>query len=250
MSYEFDEDYSAAGNSNGTYAKQGVCIHHAAGCSIDMTPAFLANTTSATYGVEPNHVRQFLDEDAQAWAAGDSWANNYLIHIENVNSGGEEEGWPVAEETIQTCCELLADIAARQGWDHYTVGENLYGHRDFYATFCPGVLYDRLAEIAERANAIINGEGDDDEMIDYNAVANAVWNFDQNGTLMRDRVQGTDEAANVAREKLTRTDDVSGRGTTAELYDRVCYLGARTAEQGEQLEAIQKTLEEIVNKIG
>ena len=86
-------------------------------------------------------------------------------------------------------------------------------------------------------------EGDDDEMVDYNELANAVWNFEQNGTLMRDRVQGTDEAANAAREQLTRTDDVSGRDTVAALYDRVCYLGARTAE-------MEDKLDQILNRLG
>ena len=245
MGYSFDEDYSAAGNSNGTYDKCGVCIHHAAGCSIDMTPSFLNNGTSATYGVEPGHVRQFLDENAQAWAAGDEWANNYLIHIENVNSAGDSEGWPVAEETIDTLIELLADIANRQGWGEYVVGENLYGHKDFYATFCPGVLYDRLQEIAERTNARLRGESEDD------VSAEDVWNFDQNGVLMRDRIQGTDQAANsaneaagAARDQLTRTDDVSGRGTEANLYERMCWMGARTAEISDKLDELINLLKE------
>ncbi len=78
-----------------------------------------------------------------------------------------------------------------------------------------------------------------------NAIANAVWNFMQNGTLMRDRIQGADEAANAARDaandckaQLTRTDDVSGRGTEASIYDRACYLGARTAEMDEKLDKL------------
>lgn len=47
--------------------------------------------------------------------------------------------------------------------------------------------------------------GEEDEVVtddDIQKIANAVWNFDQNGTLMRDRVQGTDGAANGANSKL------------------------------------------------
>ena len=79
--------------------------------------------------------------------------------------------------------------------------------------------------------------------------AEDVWNFEQNGTLMRDRVQGTDQAANSANEQLTRRDDVSGRGTDANLYERVCYLGARTAEQGEQLSDLQTKVNQILDKL-
>lgn len=83
----------------------------------------------------------------------------------------------------------------------------------------------------------------EEEMIDYDKIAETVWNFPQNGTLMRDRVQGTDEAANACREQLCRKDDVSQRGTEASLYERVCWLGARTAEILEALEGIKAQLD-------
>jgi len=124
-----------------------------------MTGTFLANGTSAHYGVEPGHVRQFVNDDNGAWAAGDGWANNKLLHVECVNSavGGD---WPVADGTVDTLVEFLADKSREHGWGHLVVGENLYGHRDFYNTYCPGVLYARLGEITERVNAKINGEDD------------------------------------------------------------------------------------------
>ena len=43
--------------------------------------------------------------------------------------------------------------------------------------------------------------------------------------------------------------DVSGRGTDANLYERVCYLGARTAEQGEQLSDLQAKVNQILDKL-
>ena len=106
-----------------------------------------------------------------------------------------------------------------------------------------------------------HGADYDDEEDDMSA--DDVWNFDQNGTLMRDRIQGTDEAANgalreaaganaaagAAREQLTRTDDVSGRKTEANLYERVCWLGKRTEEQGEQLAAIDSRLDALTQKL-
>lgn len=81
---------------------------------------------------------------------------------------------------------------------------------------------------------ILCEEEEEEEMIDYeylaDLVANKVWNFEQNGTLMRDRVQGTDEAANACRVQLERKDDVTGRGTEANLYERACWIGKAVNE--------------------
>lgn len=65
--------------------------------------------------------------------------------------------------------------------------------------------------------------------------AEDVWNFDQNGTLMRDRVQGIDSAANSANSQLTRNDDVTGEGTSGNMYDRVCWADKRAREIAELL---------------
>lgn len=260
MAYDCDTWWSPNTNGGG-YAKTGVCIHHAATTDFDgigRTFQDTARQTSAHYGIEPGRVCQYLNDDCNAWATGTTWGNNSLISVECVNSGGEAEGWPVAEETIDTLVEWLADKSNEHGFGHYVVGENLFGHKDLYPTFCPGVLYDRLEEIAERANRIIDGEEEDMNLTEdnLNAIANAVWNFMQNGALMRDRIQGADEAANAARDaandckaQLTRTDDVSGRGTEASMYDRACYLGARTSELADNQEAIVKKLDTIVGKL-
>lgn len=158
MGYTTDADWSASGNTNGNMGdKVGFCLHHAAGTSINMAGTFLANGTSAHYGVEPGHVRQFLDDNNNAWAAGHTWANNSLIHIECVNSGGDAQGWPVADGTVDTLVEFLADKCREHGFGELVIGQNLYGHRDFYATFCPGVLYNRLGEITSRVNAQLAG---------------------------------------------------------------------------------------------
>jgi hypothetical protein len=65
--------------------------------------------------------------------------------------------WPVSDEAIQKLTELIADVANRYGWGG--VGDsNVIGHRDVYATACPGpYLYDRLGSIRSNANAMVNG---------------------------------------------------------------------------------------------
>ena len=254
MSYTYDTWWSPNTNGGG-YGKVGVCVHHAAGTDFDgigRTFQDTARQTSAHYGVEPGHVCQYLEDDCNAWACSDAWANNSLISIECLNSGGDAEGWPVDEGTVTTLVEWLADKSREHGFGHYVVGENLFGHKDFYATFCPGVLYDRLDEIANRANALLDSGAESEDHVS----ADDVWNFNQNGTLMRDRIQGTDEAANAAnaaaneaknaandaRAQLTRTDDVSGRGTEANLYERMCWMGARTAEISDKLDELIELL--------
>ena len=81
---------------------------------------------------------------------------------------------------------------------------------------------------------IICEEEQEEEMIDYeylaDLVAERVWNFEQNGTLMRDRVQGCDEAACACRVQLERTDDVTGRNTSANMYERACWIGKAVNE--------------------
>lgn len=156
MSYTLDADWCT--NTNGPMgSKLGICQHHSGGTTIDMIGTFYARNTSAHYGVEPGHVRQFVEDASNAWAAGDTWANNRLIHVEAVNSGGASQGWPVADGTVDTLVELLADMCREHGWPKLVVGENYFGHRDFYSTECPGVLYARLGEIASRVNVLLGG---------------------------------------------------------------------------------------------
>ena len=80
--------------------------------------------------------------------------------------------------------------------------------------------------------------GEDVTDTDIKMIAEAVWNFSQNGVLCRDRLQGTDEAACEARRQLTRTDDCSGRGMDLNLHDHVKWMAAKQAEMAEKLDAI------------
>ena len=73
---------------------------------------------------------------------------------------------------------------------------------------------------------------------DIEKIAAAVWNFNQNGVLMRDRVQGTDEAANAAREQLTRTDDPSGREVHMNLFTHFKWVAGAIQTGLDYLKAI------------
>ena len=230
--YTIDVDWSAVRNTTGYRGTpDGFCIHHSAGTTLNMIPAFLANSTSAHYGIKLDEVRQFLLDSYGAWAAGDSWANTRLLHIECVNSDGAPD-WPVAEETIDTLVEFLADKCHEHNVAPLVVGQNLFGHRDFYNTFCPGVLYERLDEIADRVNALLDSgvESEDD------VSAQDVWNYDYEGTAPGGNMYNA--VVNGMRELLntsgTAAQDETGQrvDTGATPLERIPYIEGMLKQLG------------------
>lgn len=131
-----------------------VIIHHAATTDFDgIARTFNGDReASAHYAVgRNNNVDRLVDEGNTAWHCGNYPANQTSIGIENVNDSGAPE-WRIGDSTFNTLVELVRDIASRNGLLPLKVGVNLFGHRDFMATACPGVLYGRLQELADRVN--------------------------------------------------------------------------------------------------
>jgi N-acetylmuramoyl-L-alanine amidase len=146
--------YFTAGRQGNPINK--IFIHHAATTDFDgIGNTFRNREASAHYGVgRNNNVDVYVPEGSIAWHCG-NWAYNATsIGIENVNSGGAAEGWPIATETFNTLVALVYDIARGHGLLPLVVGKNLFGHKDVSPTACPGVLYDRLQEIADRVNKL------------------------------------------------------------------------------------------------
>jgi len=131
-----------------------IVVHHAATTDFDgIARTFNGDReASAHYGVgRNNNVDQYVSEANTAWHCGNYPANQTSIGIENVNSSGGPN-WDIAGETFETLVELVRDIASRRGLLPLKVGVNLFGHRDFQSTACPGQLYARLQELADRVN--------------------------------------------------------------------------------------------------
>ena len=220
MGYYLDAFWSPNKNA-GDYAKVGFTIHHAATTDfggVGRTFQSPARQASAHYGVEPGHVQQYVEDPYVAWHAGDSWANAHTIGIECVNSGGEAQGWPVAEGTVDTLVEFLADKCRELDIEGLSVGENLWGHKDFSATFCPGVLYPRLGEIADRVNAILNGEEDD------------MFTED-------DRAMMAD-----IKQKLYDDSDPTGRDKPGDIAFKVKWMAAKQEEMQADIDEIKAAL--------
>lgn len=101
---------------------------------------------------------------------------------------------------------------------------------------------DGVAEAILKAFGIEGG----DDMPSPQEVAEAVWNFNQNGVLCRDRLQGIDEKT----EQIARSDDPTGRGNDGVgLYDRVLWMAKKQEEIKAELNETKALLEEIKNAV-
>ena len=157
MSYSLRKNPASPSNfTPGRTAKiNKIVIHHAATTNFDGIGSTFKNAAygvSAHYGVgRNNNVDQYVDEKDTAWHAGNWDANCTSIGIENVNKTGAPN-WEIDDKTFNTLVELVRDIAKRNGLGKLEVGKNLFGHKDFSATACPGKLYSMLKKLADKAN--------------------------------------------------------------------------------------------------
>lgn len=99
-----------------------------------------------------------VPEEYRAWTSGSFEADASAITFEVQNTTTAPE-WRVSDAAIATLTHTIADIARRYGWG--TVDQaRVRGHRDFYATECPGpYLYPRLSQIAADAHKLLTGGG-------------------------------------------------------------------------------------------
>lgn len=129
-------------------APTGIVIHHWGddGQSHDGVVAHLTNRnggTSSHYVVSAGRVTCLVDPLDTAWHAG-VWPVNYQtigIECRPEMSAGD----------FQTVAECIAWLRGRFG------NLPLSGHRDHYATACPGRWYPRLADLSAAADAIRTG---------------------------------------------------------------------------------------------
>jgi peptidoglycan hydrolase-like protein with peptidoglycan-binding domain len=152
--------WSAAPNhSSGRFGERitEITVHHAATTALSSVDATFKNrAVSAHYGVQYGIVHQYVDESDMSWANGHI-SNRRAVTIETVNSGVGPD-WAIADDTLETLCHLVADIAKRNALGALAVGTNLTYHSQYVATACPGPwLKARLQYVADRANFINAG---------------------------------------------------------------------------------------------
>lgn len=135
-----------------------VIVHHWAG-----TTGGDSRLTNPNQEVSTNYILYSdgtlvsqVPEEYRAWTSGSPAADNRSITVETQNTGVGGD-WPVSDAAVAKLTELIADVANRYGWGG--VGDaNVIGHRDVYATACPGpYLYSLLPQIRANANSMVHG---------------------------------------------------------------------------------------------
>lgn len=111
---------------------------------------------STHYGIADNKVHQYVDEKDYAFGNGHTEANKTSISIEHeggylLKDGSRKKPTPATHETS---AQLCAEISKRHGLGKLKVGKNIFPHKHWVATACPGTL--DLAVIVKRANEILS----------------------------------------------------------------------------------------------
>lgn len=143
-------------------ALRGIVIHHACATTIDSVARTFqtkGRNGSAHYCVCDDQISLMVDEANTAWHCSNWNGNNRTIGIEVCNQNLSD--YSISEKSFNTLVRLVADIAKRNGFGKLQYlpdgdGTGITGHKDWKgaSTDCPGKLYPRLAEIAQKANDI------------------------------------------------------------------------------------------------
>lgn len=133
-------------------------VHHWAGTSGgDARLVNPAEAVSASYILysDGSLVGQ-VPEEYRPWTSGSWDADAPAVTVETQNSGGSPD-WPVSDAALERLAQLAADLCRRYGWGSLD-RSRVRGHREFYATACPGpYLWARLDYIVQRGNQILAG---------------------------------------------------------------------------------------------
>lgn len=251
-------------NGRNGYAVTHITLHIMVGHLAGTDSVFLnpGSQASAHYGIGANGtVHQYVSEDDGSYSDANFASNNSTISIEHE---GGMAGVPCTQACMDASARLCADIARRHGWTHLWhdgLNGNIWLHREVPGTDhygCPDNTINGLNVdyVINKANQILGGN-------DMNA--EDVWNFKQNGVLMRDRVQGTDAAANATKTELFRLSQwdkkthASALGNLvveqpvqggAKLGDRVAGIDSKTSQLITQMTALTEAVKTLAESKG
>jgi len=158
-------------NNNKYSSRHGVPVtrviqHHFAGTSDERLRG--TAQASASYIIyNDGSIWGHIPEEFRPWTSGSFEADGGAITYEVQNSSFQVNGndddpasWQVSEAAYNSIIRLTADIAARHGFGAVTP-TNYQGHRQWFATACPGgFLWNRMDNTRAQANVILSGGGD------------------------------------------------------------------------------------------
>lgn len=262
------DDITWIGSPNHYQGRNGYAITH---ITLHIMVGYLNGTdsvfnhpggASAHYGIGGDgSIHQYVDEANGSWSDANYASNNSTISIEHE---GGMNGIPCTQACMDTSAKLCADIARRHGWTrlwHDGLNGNIWLHREIPGTDhagCPDLAPNGLDVnyVINKANQLLQG----DDMS-----AEDVWNFNQNGVKMRDRMQGTDAAANATKTELFRLSQwdnkthASALGNLvteqpvqggAKLGDRIAGIDNKTSQLITQVTALTEAVKTLAESKG
>lgn len=150
-----------------------ITIHCVVGqCSVETLGAIFAQASksaSSNYGVGyDGRIGMYVEEKNRSWCSSSGINDRRAITIEVASD--TTHPYAVNDVAYNATIKLVADICKRNNikelkWSTnradrvgHMNGCNMTVHRDFANKACPGdYLYNRMGEIAEKVNAILNG---------------------------------------------------------------------------------------------
>lgn len=152
--------HNKLGYRNGRTVKR-IIQHHWAGIGGGdarlLSPTEQASVTYIIYS--DGTIKGQVPEEYRPWTSG-SDVDLDAITFEVQNTGGQvnnddsdPSSWPISDAAYAAIIRLIVDIAARHGWGSITP-DNYQGHRQHYATACPGgYLWNRMKQTRALASA-------------------------------------------------------------------------------------------------
>ena len=119
-----------------------IVLHHNGGtlATEQCYQVWQTREASAHYQVEiTGRIGQLVNDSDTAWHAGDLNANQTSIGIEHANNA-LAPNWTVSDATLDAGAHLVAAICRYYSLGRPVWGQNVFGHKNFYATDCPGAL--------------------------------------------------------------------------------------------------------------
>ena len=110
--------------------------------------------TSTQYGIGLTEIHQYVKENQYAHGDGNAESNAKGISIEH-EGGYKVNGKVVSvgQSTLDLSAQLCADIARRHGWKKLEWMVNIFPHKHWVATECPGTL--DTDYIVKKANILL-----------------------------------------------------------------------------------------------
>ena len=158
-----------------------ITIHMTAGQgSVETIGSIFSNPSrkaSSNYGIgSDGRIGLYVDENDRSWCSSSDSNDHRAITIETASDS--KKPYTVNAAAYKSLIRLVADVCKRNGipkllWknDKSLIGnvslQNMTVHKWFADTSCPGdYLLEKMNDIAERVNRILNGEDEDSVLYD------------------------------------------------------------------------------------